>query len=78
MDLSPDNMYMYRKEWKFTRNYFEILLGAYFPPPPRMKALCVCVCVCVCVYVCVSVCVCVCVCVCACVCACCVKNHNFR
>ena len=44
MDLSPDNMYMYRGEWGVYKKLFRNSLGGILA---RMKALCVCVCVCV-------------------------------
>ena len=46
MDISPDNMYMYRGEWGFTRNYFKFSWGH---TRPYESLVCVCVCVCVCV-----------------------------
>ena len=44
MDLSPDNMYMCRGEWGFTRNYFKFSWGH---TRPYESLVCVCVCVCV-------------------------------
>ena len=48
MDLSPDNMYMYRGEWGFTKNYFKFSWGH---TRPYESPVCVCMCVCVCVCV---------------------------